>query len=81
MTKFGFPVFAEARKEKQDQEFDSPRNWYYQSDLNERLKAIWENGVQFIGAFAWSWAENLEFGDFDAHLGIHTVNRTPQERR
>lgn len=81
VTEFGFPVFAEAEKEQQDQEFDSPRSWYYQSYLNEGLKAIWEDGVQFIGAFAWSWADNWEFGDYDAHFGIQTVNRTTQERR
>jgi beta-glucosidase/6-phospho-beta-glucosidase/beta-galactosidase len=81
VTEFGFPVFGEALKEQKDQEFDSPRSWYYQSYLNEGLKAIWEDGVQFIGAFAWSWADNWEFGDYDQHFGIQTVNRTTQERR
>jgi beta-glucosidase/6-phospho-beta-glucosidase/beta-galactosidase len=81
VTEFGFPVFAEADKEQQDQEFDSPRSWYYQSYLNEGLKAIWEDGVQFIGAFAWSFADNWEFGDYDQQFGIQTVNRTTQERR
>ncbi|KAF2181073.1 glycoside hydrolase family 1 protein [Zopfia rhizophila CBS 207.26] len=81
VTEFGFPVFGEAEKELQDQLFDSPRSWYYQSYLSEGLKAMWEDGVQFIGAFAWSWADNWEFGDFDAHFGMQTVNRTTQERR
>ncbi|KAJ4376051.1 hypothetical protein N0V83_001332 [Neocucurbitaria cava] len=27
VTEFGFPVFGEAEKEQQDQEFDSPRSW------------------------------------------------------
>ncbi|KAF2023376.1 beta-glucosidase-like protein [Setomelanomma holmii] len=81
VTEFGFPVFGEAEKEQPDQEFDSPRSWYYQSYLNEGLKAIWEDGVDFIGAFAWSWADNWEFGDYDAYFGIQTVNRTTQERR
>jgi beta-glucosidase/6-phospho-beta-glucosidase/beta-galactosidase len=81
ITEFGFPVFAEAQKEQVDQEFDSPRSWYYQSYLNEGLKAIWEDGVQFIGAFAWSFADNWEFGDYDQHFGIQTVNRTTQVRR
>lgn len=81
VTEFGFPVFGEAEKAQKDQEFDSPRSWYYQSYLNEGLKAIWEDGVQFIGAFAWSWADNWEFGDYDQHFGIQTVNRTTQERR
>jgi beta-glucosidase/6-phospho-beta-glucosidase/beta-galactosidase len=81
VTEFGFPVFAEAQKEQVDQEFDSPRSWYYQSYLNEGLKAMWEDGVQFIGAFAWSFADNWEFGDYDAQFGIQTVNRTTQVRR
>ncbi|KAI8943286.1 hypothetical protein NX059_001306 [Plenodomus lindquistii] len=81
VTEFGFPVFGEALKEQADQEFDSPRSWYYQSYLNEGLKAIWEDGVEFIGAFAWSFMDNWEFGDYDQHFGIQTVNRTTQERR
>ena len=78
ITEFGFPV---AQKEQVDQEFDSPRSWYYQTYLNEGLKAIWEDGVNFIGAFAWSWADNWEFGDYDQQFGIQTVNRTTQVRR
>ncbi|KAF2845606.1 glycoside hydrolase family 1 protein [Plenodomus tracheiphilus IPT5] len=81
VTEFGFPVFGEALKAQPDQEFDSPRSWYYQSYLNEGLKAIWEDGVEFIGAFAWSFMDNWEFGDYDQHFGIQTVNRTTQERR
>ncbi|KAI4618850.1 hypothetical protein J4E83_005801 [Alternaria metachromatica] len=81
VTEFGFPVFAEAQKTQPDQEFDSPRSWYYQTYLNEGLKAIWEDGVNFIGAFAWSWADNWEFGDYDQQFGIQSVNRTTQVRR
>ncbi|UPX20750.1 uncharacterized protein EKO05_0010971 [Ascochyta rabiei] len=81
VTEFGFPVFGEAEKELKDQLFDSPRSQYYQSYLNEGFKAIWEDGVQWIGAFAWSFADNWEFGDYDQHFGIQTVNRTTQERR
>lgn len=80
VTEFGTPVFGEAEKELKDQLFDSPRSQYYQYYLNEGLKAIWEDGVQFIGAFAWSFADNWEFGDYDAHFGIQTVNRTTQVR-
>jgi beta-glucosidase/6-phospho-beta-glucosidase/beta-galactosidase len=57
VTEFEFPVFGEAEEEQKDQEFDSPRCLYYQSYLNEGLKAMWEDGVQWIGAFAWSWAD------------------------
>ncbi|EME85792.1 glycoside hydrolase family 1 protein [Pseudocercospora fijiensis CIRAD86] len=81
VTEFGFPVAGEANLSQDHQEFDSPRSWYYVSYLNEGLKAIWEDGVEWIGAFAWSFADNWEFGDYDAHFGIQTVNRTTQVRR
>lgn len=81
VTEFGFPVFAESQKAQKDQEFDSPRSQYYQTYLNEGLKAIWEDGVKFIGAFAWSWADNWEFGDYAQQFGIQTVNRTTMVRR
>lgn len=81
ITEFGFPVFGEAEKALADQLFDSPRSWYYQSFLTEMLKAMWEDGVKVIGAFAWSFADNWEFGDYDAHFGVQTVNRTTQVRR
>lgn len=81
ITEFGFPVFAEGEKALSDQLFDSPRSWYYQSFLSETLKAIWDDGVKVIGAFAWTFADNWEFGDFEQHFGIQAVNRTTQERR
>ncbi|KAF1954570.1 beta-glucosidase-like protein [Byssothecium circinans] len=81
ITEFGFPIFGEDKRALPDQLFDSPRSWYYQSFLSEGLKAIWEDGVNLIGAFAWSYADNWEFGDYTAHYGIQTVNRTTQEKR
>ncbi|RYO93706.1 hypothetical protein DL766_004756 [Monosporascus sp. MC13-8B] len=81
LAEFGFPVFREADKDLPDQLFDSPRSTYYLSFMSEVLKAIWEDGVEVIGAYAWSYTDNWEFGDYDAHFGIQTVNRTTQERR
>ncbi|KAH7034238.1 beta-glucosidase A [Macrophomina phaseolina] len=82
ITEFGFPVFGEADKEDlSDQLYDFPRSNYYLSFMSEVLKAIWEDKVHVLGAFAWSFADNWEFGDYDAHFGIQTVNRTTQERR
>jgi beta-glucosidase/6-phospho-beta-glucosidase/beta-galactosidase len=81
LTEFGFPVFGEADKQNlSDQLFDSPRSIYYLSFMSEVLKAIWEDGVEVLGAFAWSFADNWEFGDYQQHFGIQTVNRTTQER-
>jgi beta-glucosidase/6-phospho-beta-glucosidase/beta-galactosidase len=82
ITEFGFPVFGEDDKENlSDQLFDSPRSQYYLSFMSEVLKAIWEDGVEVVGAYAWSFADNWEFGDYKQHFGIQTVNRTTQERR
>ncbi|KAK7959405.1 glycoside hydrolase family 1 protein [Apiospora aurea] len=82
ITEFGFPVFHEAEAENlSDQLFDQPRSDYYVQFLSETLKAIWEDGVHVAGAFAWSFADNWEFGDYDQHFGIQTVNRTTMERR
>ena len=82
ITEFGFPVAREADATNlSDQLFDQPRSDYYVQFLSETLKAIWEDGVHVAGAFAWSFADNWEFGDYDQHFGIQTVNRTTMERR
>ncbi|KLU85836.1 hypothetical protein MAPG_04856 [Magnaporthiopsis poae ATCC 64411] len=82
ITEFGFPVHAEAdRPELADELFDQARSDYYRSFLSETLKAIWEDGVHVEGAFAWSFADNWEFGDYGQHFGIQAVNRTTMERR
>lgn len=80
ITEFGFPVWNEADKPLSDQLHDLPRSIYYLSYLSEVLKAIWEDGVKVTGAYLWSYADNWEFGDYDAHFGVQTVNRTTQER-
>ncbi|KAL4864097.1 hypothetical protein BDV12DRAFT_205927 [Aspergillus spectabilis] len=77
---FGFPVHDESLRDLPDQLFDSPRSQYYQSYLSETLKAIWEDGVHVMGAFAWSFMDNWEFGDYAQQFGIQVVNRTTQER-
>jgi beta-glucosidase/6-phospho-beta-glucosidase/beta-galactosidase len=65
LTEFGFPVFGEEDKLViEDQLFDTPRSLYYLSFMSEVLKAIWEDGVEVTGAFAGSFADNWEFGDY-----------------
>ncbi|KAH6896616.1 family 1 glycoside hydrolase [Thelonectria olida] len=81
ITEFGFPVFGEADKDLVDQLFDTPRSQYYLGFMSEVLKAIWEDGVEVVGAYAWSAFDNWEFGSYEAQFGIQTVNRTTQERR
>ncbi|KAL4913610.1 glycoside hydrolase superfamily [Aspergillus aurantiobrunneus] len=77
---FGFPVYEESLRDLEDQLFDSPRSTYYLSYLSETLKAIWEDGVHVLRAFAWSFMDNWEFGDYGSQFGIQVVNRTTQER-
>ncbi|KAJ5835358.1 CAZyme family GH1 [Penicillium robsamsonii] len=77
---FGFPVYAEAEQELSDQLFDSPRSVYYLSFMSEILKSIYEDGVHVMGALAWSFVDNWEFGDYAQQFGIQAVNRTTQQR-
>ena len=37
--------------------------------------------MKFVGAFAWNWADNWEFENFEQQFGIRTVNRMTQVRR
>ncbi|KAL4733873.1 hypothetical protein BDV11DRAFT_175290 [Aspergillus similis] len=48
--------------------------------LSEILKAIYEDGVNVMGALAWSFADNWEFGDYSQQFGLQKVNRTTQQR-
>lgn len=80
VSEFGFPVHAEASRDLSDQLFDSPRSVYYLSFMSEILKSIYEDGVHVMGALAWSFVDNWEFGDYSQQFGIQAVNRTTQER-
>lgn len=73
VSEFGFPVYAEASKELPDQLFDSSRSVYYLSFMEEILKSIYEDGVHVMGALAWSFMDNWEFGDYSAQFGIQKV--------
>lgn len=82
VSEFGFPVFAESEKlAVEDQLYDTPRSQYYLSFMSEILKCIHEDGVNIMGALAWSFADNWEFGDYTQQFGLQFVNRTTQERR
>jgi beta-glucosidase/6-phospho-beta-glucosidase/beta-galactosidase len=62
------------------QRYDLERSLYYQLFLTEVLRAVNEDGVNVIGTLAWSFIETNEFGTFDAHYGLQTVNHTTFER-
>lgn len=80
VSEFGFPVNGETSLPLQEARFDSPRSQYYLSYMQAMLQAIWEDNVHVLGALAWSFADNWEFGDFSTAYGLQVVNRTSQER-
>ena len=77
---FGFPEWREREKELGDQLYDINRSIYYRSFMESVLHAIHYDKVNIIGALAWSFADNWEFGDYDQQFGLQVVNRTTQER-
>lgn len=76
IAEFGFNPFDEADKTLDEQRYDLERTLYYQEFLRETLKAMYEDGVNVIGALAWSFVDNNEFGSYTNQYGLQTVNRT-----
>lgn len=64
IAEFGFNPWEEWSKPVVAQLYDLERTLYYQGYLTEMLKAIYEDGVNVIGALGWSFADNNEFGSF-----------------
>ncbi|KAL1962126.1 hypothetical protein VTN77DRAFT_593 [Rasamsonia byssochlamydoides] len=76
ISEFGFNPFADSQRSLDAQRYDLERTLYYQNFLQETLKAIHEDGVNVIGALAWSFVDNNEFGSFANQYGMQAVNRT-----
>jgi beta-glucosidase/6-phospho-beta-glucosidase/beta-galactosidase len=76
LCEFGFPVYQESFRDLVDQRYDLDRSLYYQDYLAEMLKAKYEDGVNVIGALAWSFVDNNEFGSYEQQFGMQAVNRT-----
>ncbi|PWY86011.1 beta-glucosidase [Aspergillus heteromorphus CBS 117.55] len=67
ICEFGFNPFADSLGAGDAQRLDLERTLYYQDFLQEVLKAIHEDGVNVIGALAWSYLDNNEFGSYANH--------------
>lgn len=80
IAEYGFPTLGDNLKVLDAQRYDMERTIYYQAFLTEVLRAVNEDGVNIIGALAWSFIETNEFGTFDSHYGLQTVNHTTFER-
>lgn len=59
--------------------YDLERTLYYYAFLRETLKSIYKDNVNVIGALAWSFLDNNEFGSYDQQYGLQHVNRTNGE--
>jgi len=66
----------ESKETLVQQRYDLQRTLYYQEYLREVLKSMHLDGVNVIGALAWSFVDNNEFGSFENQYGLQTVNRT-----
>lgn len=80
VSEFGYPEWREREKKLKDQLFDTARSIYYRSFMEAIAQAINLDKVNVIGALAWSFADNWEFGDYEQQFGLQVVNRTTQER-
>ncbi|KAH6664413.1 beta-glucosidase [Halenospora varia] len=76
IAEFGFNPFDDSLKTVEAQRYDLERTLYYQDFLSEMLKSMYEDGVRVIGALAWSFVDNNEFGGYGNQYGLQTVNRT-----
>lgn len=80
ISEFGFPEVSESTKGLAAQRFDQSRSEYYMTYLSEMLKTMYEDGVHVIGALAWAYVDNWEFGTWTTPFGMQTLNRTSQQR-
>ncbi|RJE25237.1 beta-glucosidase [Aspergillus sclerotialis] len=80
VAEYGFPSAGDTVRSLDQQRYDLERTLYYQAFLIETLKAIHEDGVNVIGALAWSIMDTNEFGSFDSRFGLQTVNHTTFKR-
>ncbi|KAI0471631.1 beta-glucosidase [Xylariaceae sp. FL0804] len=76
VSEFGFPVEGEYDFTLDNQRYDLERSIYYTNFLTEMLHSIHSDGVNLIGALAWSFLDNNEFGSYTTQFGMQTVNRT-----
>lgn len=80
VSEYGFPKVGEHLEALDAQRYDLERSIYYQAFLTEVLRAVNEDGVNVMGALAWSFIETNEFGTFDDHYGLQTLNHTTFQR-
>jgi beta-glucosidase/6-phospho-beta-glucosidase/beta-galactosidase len=76
ITEFGFNPFMEHARTVKAQRYDFERTSYFEGFLTEMLKAIHEDGINVVAAFAWSIMDNNEFGSYEQQYRMQLVNQT-----
>ncbi|KAH8801374.1 beta-glucosidase [Xylogone sp. PMI_703] len=76
ITEFGFNPFMDSAKPFESQRYDYERSEYFDGFLREMLKAKYEDGINIIGAIAWSILDNNEFGSYAQQYGMQYVNKS-----
>ncbi|KIJ35890.1 glycoside hydrolase family 1 protein [Sphaerobolus stellatus SS14] len=80
IAEFGFPSYGDEAQILDVQRYDLLRTNYYQAYMTEVLKSIHLDEVNVIGTLSWCFLETNEFGTYDDHYGLQTVNRTSFDR-
>ncbi|RFU27519.1 hypothetical protein B7463_g8830, partial [Scytalidium lignicola] len=79
ITEFGFNSFMEYARAFDAQRYDYERTEYYYGFLHEMLKATYEDGINIIGAIAWSILDNNEFGTYSQQYELSTLSLSTLE--
>ncbi|CAI7668282.1 unnamed protein product [Penicillium manginii] len=78
---FGWNALLEEEMIPDEACFDYLRSEYFTNYIAELAKSRDEDGVSIVGAFAWSFIDNNEWGTSAQRYGMQTVDRKTQTRR
>ncbi|RDW80332.1 hypothetical protein BP5796_05030 [Coleophoma crateriformis] len=80
ISEYGFNQYNEALMAYDIARFDTLRSMYYQEFVDAMRMCIWDMGINIIGALAWAYVDNDEFGSFSQRYGLQSFNETTFER-
>ncbi|ETS77688.1 hypothetical protein PFICI_09750 [Pestalotiopsis fici W106-1] len=80
VAEFGLPRVRESEMTMDQQRYDIERTLYYRNFVQGLIDVRDYDGVNVIGAIAWSFVDNNEFGYKSTQFGLQGVNRTTYER-
>lgn len=81
VTEFGFPNLGEVTFDIDEARASAARSHYFNDFVEAMRVCVWEEGINIIGALAWSFVDDDEFGDTTQRFGLQTYNTTTFERQ